>query len=401
MNREFLLPPSRDLPPERLAERREHLMSEIALRRPDSPSRRVRMVAFVAAALIVLVGTASAIGGVREFVLDRGFTGLAPVGATPSSPESGELVVHYLGRSSAHARGRFIAPLVQVWVYADGRIIWSEESSGSSTPVPEGANELVSGYLEQRLTPDGIEFLRSEVSRFFDRSPGAVETLPANYDGPGGARMTSVLALIIPDPLGSGVRWGSVELRDGDHFLGLKWAARDDHSPKLEGPIATPEQVSEVLRIDALLTDRESVLPTSAWAVRKIRAYVPSNYAVCMESAPPNDETQLLSLLPTRATDVLRGKDWTREDGEVVASPDGGGPVEVQGPSVEYCTKLTTPQAREVADALSDRDPDGANRQGQVGLTYPLAGGAHWFEGARIRFEPYFPHGQITCSACG
>lgn len=358
--------------------------------------RRRLVVALVVVALVAVV-TATAIGGVREFILDRGFLGLAPEAATPSTPESGELVLHYLGRSAAHAKGRFSAPLVQVWVYADGRMIWAEESSESSKPVPEGASERVTGYLEQRLTPDGIEFLRSEITGLFDRSRAAVVTLPTDDDPHQG----SDLVLFIANPLQSGLRWGGVEVRDGNRFLGLQWLGQGDALPKVHGPVATPEQVADVLRIDALLTDRESMLPTSAWAVRKIRAYVPSHYAVCMQSAPPKDETQLLSLLPTRATDVLRGKDWTREDGEVVASPDGGGPVEVQGPSVEYCTKLATPQAREVADALSDRDPDGANRQGQVGLTYPLAGGAHWFEGARIRFEPYFPHGQITCSACG
>src|SRR5262245_36176734 len=124
MNREFSIPPSRGLPPNRLAQRREHLMSEIAPRRADSPSPRVRMVALVAAALIVLVGTASAIGAAREFILDQGFLGFAPEGATPSTPESGELVLHYLGRSAIHGKGQFARPLVQVWVYADGRMIW-------------------------------------------------------------------------------------------------------------------------------------------------------------------------------------------------------------------------------------------------------------------------------------
>ena len=66
----------------------------------------VGWLALVAAALIVVVGTASAIGGVRAFILDRGFVGLPPVGATPSTPESGELVIRWLGRSKTHARGR-------------------------------------------------------------------------------------------------------------------------------------------------------------------------------------------------------------------------------------------------------------------------------------------------------
>ena len=39
--------------------------------------------------------------------------------------------------------------------------------------------------------------------------------------------------------------------------------------------------------------------------------------------------------------------------------------------------------------------------QGRVRLAYRLAEGAHWWEGTEIWFEPYFPHGQVTCSACG
>src|SRR5688572_5547336 len=146
MKGDFSIPPSRDLPPNRLAQRREHLLFEIAHAPPRWPLPRRGVLALVAAALIVVVGTASAIGGVRAFILDRGFVGLPPQGATPSAPESGDLVVRYEGRSGTHARGRYTAPLVRAWVYADGRVIWSEESSHSSRPVPEGANELATGY---------------------------------------------------------------------------------------------------------------------------------------------------------------------------------------------------------------------------------------------------------------
>ena len=136
--------------------------------------------ALVAAALIVVIGTASAIGGVRVFFLDQGFVGLPPVGATPSTPDDGELVLRWLGRSETHARGRYAKPLVHTWVYADGRVIWSEESGHSSRPVPEGANELATGYLEQRLTPEGVELLRSEVVGLLERSDIPLETIPTD-----------------------------------------------------------------------------------------------------------------------------------------------------------------------------------------------------------------------------
>src|SRR5262245_35315250 len=272
MNREFTLPPSRDLPPNRLAERREHLVSEIAPRRAGSRSRRVRMVAFVAVALIVLIGSTSAIGGVRDFILDRGFSGLPPAGATPSTPESGELVLHYVGRSATHASD--ITPLMQIWVYADGRVIWAEESASSSSAAPEGANELT-GYLEQRLTPAGVELLRSKVAGLLDRSRAVLVMLPADYDPfegptPDPARARDV-TLFVSELDG----WGTLEARDGDGFVGLHWVG-DVSRP--EGPIATPEQRSDIRRLVPLLTEPSSVLPASAWAVPKIRAYVPSHY---------------------------------------------------------------------------------------------------------------------------
>ena len=57
--------------------------------------RRRRLLAVAAAALIVAVVSGSAIGSVRDFVLRTGFIGLPPIGATPSSPASGELEILY------------------------------------------------------------------------------------------------------------------------------------------------------------------------------------------------------------------------------------------------------------------------------------------------------------------
>ena len=169
MKGDFSIPPLRDLPPHRLAQRREHLISEIAQPPSRRPLPRRGLLALVAAALIVVVGTASAIGGVRDFFLDRGFIGLPPVGATPSTPESGE--PSSIGWGAARPSTRTLRqPLVRAWVYADGRIIWAEEPGHSSRPIAEGANEFTSGYLEQRLTPEGVELLRSAAAGLLDRS---------------------------------------------------------------------------------------------------------------------------------------------------------------------------------------------------------------------------------------
>ena len=54
-------------------------------------TRRKRLVVLVVAALVA-VGAASALA-VRAFVVDEGFIGVPPVGATSSAPPSGTLVL--------------------------------------------------------------------------------------------------------------------------------------------------------------------------------------------------------------------------------------------------------------------------------------------------------------------
>ena len=74
---------------------------------------------------------------------------------------------------------------VRAWVYADGRIIWDRGQFPGRRAIPEGANEFISGYLEQRLTPEGVELVRSEVAGLFDRSRTLLETVPADDPRPG------------------------------------------------------------------------------------------------------------------------------------------------------------------------------------------------------------------------
>ena len=64
-------------------------------RRRAPPDRRRRLVVVLAALALATALTTAAWAIVREFVLDKGFIGLPPVGATPSAPESGELVIQY------------------------------------------------------------------------------------------------------------------------------------------------------------------------------------------------------------------------------------------------------------------------------------------------------------------
>ena len=191
--------------------------------------RRRRLVVVLAAlALATAVATAGwAI--VREVVLDKGFIGLPPVGATPSVPESGELVIQY--RLDTITEGLERPDGARGWVYADGRLITLRHKSD----LPEAANRWSSGFLEQRLTPEGVELLRSEIvsTGLFDhhQAPGSTSS---------------------PHDV--------IQVRIGDRLVRVQADFPD--------------------RLDQQLADPESWLPASAWANRQIRAYVASRYAI-------------------------------------------------------------------------------------------------------------------------
>ncbi|MGH2931237.1 MAG: hypothetical protein ACRDKK_00110 [Gaiellaceae bacterium] len=328
------------------------------LGRSRAHERRRRVITLAAAALVAVMATASAFG-VRAFFLDKGFVGLPPVGASPSTPEEGELVLHWMVRSVT------IGGLQsRAWVYADGRIVWSRHDG----PLPEGANESTSGYLEQRLTPDGVELLRSQLvaSGLFDRSR----------------------RLVVPVEHGSA--WGSVEVHDGDEPVRLEWW--EPGFPHREsGAAATPEQLSALLAIDPLLAIEPSVLPATAWADRSIRAYVPSHYAACLvqSSRAPTDESSLLSLLPSKAENLLRAKSRTTFLFDVGEMGLESG-TRVVG-RVSYCSRLTTDEARELAETLSGHLGPGLTKWG---LTYRLAEPVIEALAASLSIEPYLPHGQ-------
>lgn len=343
------------------------------LSRSGSQQRRRRLVVVLAAVALVAVATASAFG-MRAVFLDRGFIGLPPVGATPSSPASGELVLQGGGRSLSIAGhyeppgGSWFGARVSIWVYADGRVI--REHREARTPVPEGANQFTSGLLEQRLTPEGLELLMSELiaTGLFDRN----------------------LALDVPEF--DDVSWGAAEIRRDGRLVGVEWGC--PFAARCESTTATPEQVSALRRLDASLSDPASVLPPSAWADRRIRAYVPSHYGVCADTSPPTDVAPLLSRLPARAEELLREQEWTRSEGDIVDAREGGVTV-VLGRHVTYCSKLTTEAAREVDKALSGLDPD--PRFPQDPLSHLVADPVKNRDGVgltptTIGLQPYLPH---------
>lgn len=314
--------------------------------------RRRRLVVVLAAlALATAVATAGwAI--VREVVLDKGFIGLPPVGATPSAPESGELVVQYRVDTEGleHPDG------ARGWVYADGRLITLRGKSD----LPEAANRWSSGFLEQRLTPEGVELLRSEIvsTGLFDHhQPPGIDSSPHNV----------------------------IQVRIGERLVRVQ--------------ADFPE------RLRQQLADPESWLPASAWANRQIRAYVASRYAITYGGQFQTIErSRILALLPARAEDLLRDRDAVPLHGFMTRRASS--PISV----TRYVSDVTTEEARALARALDD-----------AGLKQPApaAGMGYLFEipgtsvdpgppakgpvrnAIFIGFEPYLPHGEWECEPCG
>jgi hypothetical protein len=221
---------------------------------------------------------------------------------------------------------------MQIFVYADGRMITQREGCWDCGPV-EGVLDHFTGYIEQRLTREGVELLRAEVL-----SSGLFE----EHHELGGV------------PCG-------IQVRNGDR-LGSVACARE----------MTPEQIGWEIWLRERLIDPAKWLPPSAWEDYAHRPYVASTYMVCLWNA----ET---SVLPDAAESVLT-------EG-TPATPPPNDPDDNTS-----CTDLSTEQARRLAAALDDAGMQGEPSRGN-GLLYGLVKpGAK--DAGNIAFTPYLPHGE-------
>jgi hypothetical protein len=213
-----------------------------------------------------------------------GFIGLPLEGAIPSLPLQGELAAFFF--AGIPGQGSNVA-----WLYDDGRLVWLREVNR-----PYGANRVVTGYLEQRLTRAGVEAIRAELlsTGLFDRDPSER-----------------------PD------QSVQVEVRDGDRLLS-------------HGRLGERDRRHFIL----LFTQLGATLPAAFWADRTIRPYVPSKFALCYtawtyRSEQVIERSLLLSLLPAPAEELLGSR------APMAQRPDG------------YCWKLTTREAHAIATPLS------------------------------------------------
>ena len=311
--------------------------------------RRRRLVVVLAALALATAVTTAGWAIVREVVLDKGFIGLPPVGATPSAPESGELVIQYRLDTEGLERpdgGRG-------WVYADGRLITLRHKSD----LPEAANRWSSGFLEQRLTPEGVELLRSEIvstGLFEHHQPAGSTSSPHNV----------------------------IQVRIGDRLVRVQ--------------ADFPE------RLRQRLADPESWLPASAWANRQIRAYVASRYAITYGAQPQTIErSRILALLPAR------GRGHAPRQDAVPARALGYRATRLWS---RYLSDLTTEEARALAQALDDAGLKQPTPAGGLGYSFEIPGTSvdpappekgPVRNAVFIGFEPYLPHGESVCSPCG
>jgi hypothetical protein len=121
------------------------------------------LLAFVAAACGS--GRAVAEGNVKDVVpatkSDTHFAGVPAQGTHPSTPTTGKLLLSF------SVEGLGADPIIPylIWnVYEDGRVIWQKWSSSEDPIViPAGARMIDTGFVQQRLTPQGLHLLRARI----------------------------------------------------------------------------------------------------------------------------------------------------------------------------------------------------------------------------------------------
>jgi len=242
---------------------------------------------------------------------------IPPAGATPSTPETGEVAAAItFWRSPWNRFG-------DTWlnVYADGRLL------------RETAPETHGGIGEQRLTPEGVELVRSAFL-----STGLFDT----------GQTSSDVEL-----------WCDCYARVRDDSGHLVVPARRASPPtNAERAMIDPRVSGEIDRLVEFMTHLESSLPTTAWADREIKVYVPSRYVANVwidgdNAQPVRDLPKLLAqVLPTRLARRLDEQGWHH------------------GPAADYVA-LTTAEARALHQALTEA---------RIGFTN---------EGSRLVYTPF------------
>lgn len=246
---------------------------ERVMRRRDRKRRNQRIRAGVLGVAITVAGIVvlGNVVGTDRVPMDT----LTP---TPPASAAGDLVLSLDTTVSAGDPYK-----TTLYVYADGRMIW--ERHAAATGVPEGAKWNSTGYLEQVLTPEGIEALRSEAldSGLFEDDLH----LKGGWENNGDIYGTRISVL-----------------GDDGKTVSLAWAAGydDDRQP-------TPAELDTIRGLVDRLKDPGAWLSETAWEDRQIRANVASSYGVSFSLVTKPDGECCLrpdpSELPAPADQIL------------------------------------------------------------------------------------------------
>lgn len=217
---------------------------------------------------------------------------------------------------------------VELAVYADGRVIWV-------------ADERV-GYLQMRLTPEGVERLRSK----------AVSTGLFEHD----------LVLGIN-------RRGHMEVRRGDLTVIVAWARTPDQVSDLgmrdSFVDATPAQAGELKELEAFFADPTAWgLPPHMYAQPQISPFVPTHLGFGYDQAVPD-----LSILPSPAREIATSH--------------------LEPVMSDRCNVISIDQAREVVDALVQAGEIAPVDDIRLGFSFHLGPSFVWF-------DPALPH-EVDC----
>jgi hypothetical protein len=219
-------------------------------------------------------------------------------------------------------------------VYADGRVIRGPDERG--------------GYLEQRLTPEGLEQLRSRAlsTGLFERD----------------------LLALGADVVGSGY----VKVLREDRPVTVAWGRPPDvdvsgHGPEDRWVRASSAQAAEVTELDDFLRDPTTWgLTDDMYVQRELTPFIPSHLWVSYDRGRPN-----WSQVPSPAREVV---------------------TRIIGPGfMDWCQNISLDQAREIAQALAEMGIH-TDYDDRFGLTFSLPS-------SFVHAHPALPHDVGT--VCG
>lgn len=246
-----------------------------------------------------------------------------------------------------------------LYLYADGRLLWERWTEAADPLPPELVAEgRVPGWKEERLSPKGVELIRSEIiaTGLFDPDR--------------------------PHPETDSAIWHYIQVRNGDRLVYFNGEA--------------PELFER-------LAGLWSWLPADAWEDPEAKPFMPSRYAVCMQGEVVGaiDPTDHLQALPGAVREILAATSrlYVSEIGNrdpatmMPLDPDRMMFPETTG----YCYDMTTEEARILEATL---DEGGVERvAGRDDAIYIVSGSLPEpdeypaFDAITLTFWPMLPHG--------